>query len=415
MIAQPHVSQNQKKSLNGENSKMCSALPVKTVAEYFAGIGLVRMGLEAQGWQIAFANDISPKKYKMYETFFPDAHSHYLVQDIFEIDPRQIPQTTLATCSFPCIDLSLAGNMQGITKGNHSSAFWGFVKILRAQGESAPQLLLVENVPGWLYSNKGKDFRITVQALNELGYKCDVFVLDALRFTPQSRARVFLVATRLPVPYPNVELVLARSKALLPEQLKQSISANKDLQWFYNAIPCLPPLNTYGLSKIIEPMSDRDERWWSNDQVQRHLAMMEERHFKRVAELVDSHQIHYRTFFRRRRKGQQRAEVRNDDLAGCLRTAVGGSGKQFLIQAGKGALKMRAMTPREYARLQGVPDTFPITINGVQSLTGFGDAVCVPAIAWIAQHILNPLVENRSSEAAQTLPLAQPFLFERNG
>jgi DNA (cytosine-5)-methyltransferase 1 len=85
--------------------------------------------------------------------------------------------------------------------------------------------------------------------------------------------------------------------------------------------------------------------------------------------------------------------VRDDDLAGCLRTAVGGSGKQFLIKAGQGRIQMRTMTPREYARLQGVTDDYPIYVNGVQALTGFGDAVCVPVIAWIGKNVLNPLVD----------------------
>jgi len=71
----------------------------------------------------------------------------------------------------------------------------------------------------------------------------------------------------------------------------------------------------------------------------------------------------------------------------------GDTGKQFLIQVGEGNIKMRAMTPREYARLQGVPDSYKISINGVQALTGFGDAVCVPAISWIAKNILHPLAE----------------------
>ena len=53
---------------------------------------------------------------------------------------------------------------------------------------------------------------------------------------------------------------------------------------------------------------------------------------------------------------------------------------------------MRTMTPREYARLQGVPEEYPITVNGVQALTGFGDAVCVPAITWIVRNVLNFLV-----------------------
>ncbi|MCI0478045.1 MAG: DNA cytosine methyltransferase, partial [Anaerolineales bacterium] len=116
-----------------------------TVAEYFAGIGLVRMGLEPCGWRVVFANDISEKKFEMYRAFFPNGTAHYAIRDIFETDPAAIPLTTLATCSFPCIDLSLAGNMGGIN-GKHSSAFWGFVRILKAQGESMPPLILVENV-----------------------------------------------------------------------------------------------------------------------------------------------------------------------------------------------------------------------------------------------------------------------------
>lgn len=382
-----------------------------SVVEYFAGIGLVRMGLQSHGWQVVFANDISEKKYKMYRTFFPDADAHYIISDIFDVDPAGVPLATLATCSFPCIDLSLAGNMNGMIDGDHSSAFWGFVEILRAQGRSAPPLVLVENVPGWLYSNKGQDFRITVQALNKLGYACDVFILNALRFTPQSRLRVFLVGTRLPVSNTTVELILTRPKSLLSDRLKKSIIANKDLQWFYSDIPEPPALKSAGLSGIIEPMSDSDTRWWSNDKVNRHLGMMKESHLERVEQLTQGEQFSYRAFFRRRREGQQRAEVRNDDLSGCLRTAVGGSGKQFVIRAGQDSIKMRVMTPREYARLQGVPDEYPITASGVQALTGLGDAVCVPAISWIAKYVLNPLVEDGSPLYQHQLPHAQLYLF----
>ncbi len=365
-----------------------------TVAEYFAGIGLMRMGLEPLGWQVLWANDISAKKYEMYKGFFPDADDHYVIGDIFEIDSASVPQTTLATCSFPCIDLSLAGNMNGIS-GEHSSAFWGFISVLQAQGESAPPLVLIENVPGWLYSNKGADFRVTIQALNKLGYACDVFTLDALRFTPQSRLRVFVVGTRLPSDNKKISLILDRPPALLSDRLRKSIFANLDLNWFYNDLPAPPPRRTGGLSEIIEQMDDTDERWWDNSEVKRHLEMMEPSHYGRVVQHIQNKEATYRTFFRRRRKGQQRAEVRPDDLSGCLRTAVGGSGKQFLIKVRNGQIKMRAMTPREYARLQGVPDNCPIKVNGVQALTGFGDAVCVPAISWIARYILKPLVEKQ--------------------
>lgn len=369
------------------------AITQLTVAEYFAGIGLVRMGLQPSGWKVVFANDFATKKFEMYQDFFPDADEHYKVEDIFKLNPNEIPSTTLATCSFPCVDLSLAGNMNGIMKGNHSSAFWGFINILKAQGDSAPPLVMVENVPGWLHSNNGKDFRVTVQALNELGYFCDVFVLDALRFTPQSRLRVFLIGSKLVTSSTSPDLILKRSKSLLSEQLRKSIDTNRDLRWFYNEIPEPPPVNKLGLSKIVEKLEDTNNRWWAQDEVKRHLEMMADSHRERVEKLKLNNEISYRTFYRRRREGMQRAEVRDDDLSGCLRTAVGGSGKQFLIEMGTGHLKMRAMTPREYARLQGVPDSYNISINGVQALTGFGDAVCVPAISWIAENVLNPLAE----------------------
>lgn len=383
-----------------------------TVAEYFAGIGLVRMGLASHGWRVVFANDISAKKFEMYSGFFPDADAHYLVEDIFQIDPASVPQTTLATCSFPCIDLSLAGNMNGLMNGCHSSAFWGFVRILEAQGDAAPPLVLVENVPGWLYSNDGRDFRVTVQALNQLGYACDVFILDALRFTPQSRLRVFLVGTKLEVQRTTAELILARPRSLLSEQLRKSIIANKDLRWFYNPIPQPPPLKTEGLSAIIERMDADDARWWPEREVRRHLAMMKPAHRERVAQLARGEQVVYRTFYRRRREGQQRAEVRDDDLSGCLRTAAGGSGRQFVIQAGAGSIRMRAMTPREYARLQGVPDEYPIVADGTQALTGFGDAVCAPAIGWIAANILAPLV-SPPPLAVERTPAAQMLLLDQ--
>lgn len=383
-----------------------------TVAEYFAGIGLVRLGLEQAGWRVRFANDISQRKFEMYNAFFPDAKEHYVIRDIFDIEVSEVPNTMLATCSFPCIDLSLAGNMNGMMHGNHSSAFWGFIEILKKQGESAPPLVLVENVPGWLHSNKGQDFRVTVQALNELGYACDVFVLDALRFTAQSRLRVFLIGTKFPVSRTTAELILTRPKSLLSDQLRKGVIANKDLRWFYNELPDPPPLKSEGLARIIELMGNADRRWWSDYEVKRHLDMMKDLHRGRVEQLAQNNKYSYRTFFRRIREGYQRAEVRDDDLSGCLRTAVGGSGKQFLIKAGKGSIKMRAMTPREYARLQGVPDEYPITVGGVQALSGFGDAVCVPAISWIANHALNPLAANGFLRYQRKLPSAQLFLLE---
>lgn len=367
-------------------------LPMLTAIEYFAGIGLMRMGLEPLGWRVVYANDIEEQKFEMYAAFFNDAKEHYVVDDVFNLNAIDVPPALLATCSFPCIDLSLAGNMNGID-GKHSSAFWGFIRILEEQGNAAPPLVLVENVPGWLSSNNGADFRVTVSALNKLGYACDVFILDALRFVPQSRKRVFLVGSKMQEPLVNLAPLLARPATLTSARLKQAIADNNDLHWMHVDIPTPPPMKKSGLSKIIEDMDEVDGRWWSEQETQRHLDMMAPAHRERVNELIERDDFSYRTFYRRRRHGQQRAEVRRDDVAGCLRTAIGGSSKQSVLKAGRGTIKMRTMTPREYARLQGVPESFPIAVDGNQALTGFGDAVCVPAIKWIAENVLSQLVE----------------------
>lgn len=363
----------------------------KTVAEYFAGIGLVRMGLESAGWRVVFANDFDYGKLAMYSGFFSDAEEHYVLDDVFNLKAANIPRATLATCSFPCIDLSLAGNMNGL-HGNHSSAFLGFTEILKAQGEERPPLLLVENVPGWLSSNNGEDFRVTVNALNELGYACDVFLLDARRFVPQSRNRVFLIGDLGAQPTKEIEPILQRSAALSSNRLRRSVEENNDLRWFHIDIADPPPLLTTGLSEFMESLAEDDERWWTEGEVQRHLEMMTPLHRDRVEELRSRDQYSFRTFYRRRRNQRQRAEVRKDDVAGCLRTAVGGSSRQFVVRVGRGQVRMRLMTAREYARLQGVPDDYEIRANGNQALTGFGDAVCVPAIQWIAENVLSYLV-----------------------
>ena len=91
------------------------------------------------------------------------------------------------------------------------------------------------------------------------------------------------------------------------------------------------------------------------------------------------------------RKGKTTAEVRFDGIAGCLRTPRGGSSKQILARSGKGAIDFRLLTPREYARLQGVNDEFILSENDNESFFAMGDAVCVPAISWIAQNYLQRL------------------------
>src|SRR5436190_7938172 len=78
--------------------------------EFFAGIGLTHLGLSTHGWNCVYANDIEPKKKRMYEACFGPAN-YYHVEDVWRTERilQRIPdrRAGLATASFPCVDLSL--------------------------------------------------------------------------------------------------------------------------------------------------------------------------------------------------------------------------------------------------------------------------------------------------------------------
>ena len=144
-------------------------------AEFFAGIGLVHAGLEGAGWRCAYANDIDPKKHEMYQHRF-GAADYYHVADIWRTDEVLKKITCplkLATASFPCVDLSLAGKGRGL-QGQSSGTFFGFLKVLRglAQRGETPESILVENVMGFLSTNQGRDFRAACASLARCRASC---------------------------------------------------------------------------------------------------------------------------------------------------------------------------------------------------------------------------------------------------
>ncbi len=176
------------------NRRKAAGAAGKTFCEFFAGIGLVRAGLEPSGWRCVYANDIDPKKQAAYEARFGKS-GHFHLGDVWntaEVIERIPGRPSLMTASFPCIDLSLAGHYRGLD-GNHSSTFFGFATVLESLKNRRPPLVMLENVTGFLSSRKGEDFATAALRLAELGYWLDAFVLDACHFTPQSRPRVFVI------------------------------------------------------------------------------------------------------------------------------------------------------------------------------------------------------------------------------
>jgi len=374
----------------------------KTFCEFFAGIGLVREGLLASGWSCIYANDISAKKQAMYESHFEGA-THFHLGDVWkmeEVVERIIGRPFLATASFPCIDLSLAGHYRGFG-GEHSSSFFGFVNVLQALGDRRPPLVMLENVTGFLTSRDGGDFAQAAKTLAGLGYWIDALVLDAKNFVPQSRPRVFLIGVADGLHPPGA--VRQTPGQWIPDLWKSKVAASNSVRssklirlmekvelatgWIALDVASPPVLKTQ-----LADLADLDDQqeWWNTEEVQRHYAMMSERHKKHVDDLLAEGGRHVGAIFRRGRNHQQRAEVRFDGLAGCPRTPRGGSAKQIIIFVDKGRLRMRWMSAREYARLQGA-ENFPLDGDKMQLLFGFGDAVCVPVIRWIDAQVLTPI------------------------
>lgn len=358
--------------------------PRMRAAEFFAGIGLVRLALEQHGFEVIFANDIEPVKHSLYAANFPD--DHFALGDVRALGGDNIPDIDLATASFPCTDLSLAGNRAGLN-GAESSMFWEFARILEEMGDRRPRAVLLENVVGFASSHGGADLRSVVRELNRLGYSCDAFVVNAKQFVPQSRPRLFIVGSLAVVPGAESWT----KSALRPEVLHRALGgASLDLHAFPIDLPVEADLK---LGDVVERLSPDDSRWWGAERVEAFIGSLSPLQGGRLTEMMDSKRTVWAAAYRRTRGGNAVWEIRGDALSGCLRTARGGSSKQALVEAGRGRVRIRWMTAREYARLQGAPDFEIDSVTETQALYGFGDAVCVPVIAWIAREYLAPLLQ----------------------
>ncbi|MEQ1617755.1 MAG: DNA cytosine methyltransferase [Terricaulis sp.] len=368
--------------------------------EFFAGGGLARLGLEPD-FSCIFANDIDPAKAGAYRTAF--GGEHLVEGDIWRLKPGAVPSgASLAWASFPCQDLSLAGARGGLA-APRSGAFWGFHRLLERLGADAPDVLALENVCGLLSSHNGADFTALVHALDSLGYRVGALEIDAALFTPQSRSRLFIIASRRvpahlamtgpvePFHTPGLRNVVAR----LPDGLR------KRFVWWRLAPPARR--NT----SLMDLLDDDHQGtpWRSEEQTQTLLAQMSELQRARVAAIAASGETQVGAVFRRIRiehgKKVQRAEARFDGLAGCLRTPAGGSSKQMLLFVDGERIRSRLVSPREAARLMGVPEHYPLPSGATAALHLLGDGVCVPVVRWLAGNLLAPLagVDGRRKRA----------------
>lgn len=364
-----------------------------TFYEFFAGGGMARAGL-SPNWDCLFANDIDPKKADAYKANWGDVE--FRLGDIHDLKARDLPgHADLAWASFPCQDLSLAGNGLGLD-GERSGAFWGFhtiVQALRLQGR-APTLLVLENVGGAVTSKDGRDFETLCRALKTLGYVYGALIIDAIHFVPQSRPRLFIIALRAKFDRLARSFVDSPNPCWTTAALEGSFSRLRpDLRaaWRWWRLPNPSPRKT-GLTQLIMD-NPPDVPWHAKSDTDRLLSMMSSINRAKIEAAKKQGRRIVGTIYKRTRRDEndvkvQRAEVRFDDVSGCLRTPAGGSSRQTVIVVEGKSVRTRLLSAREAARLMGLPDSYRLPPNYNEAYHLVGDGLAVPAVRFLAEHLL---------------------------
>ena len=366
--------------------------------EFFAGGGMARAGLGAY-WDCLFANDFDAKKGMTYQSNW-GVGGELTVGDVKAVRATDLPGAAdLVWGSFPCQDLSLAGGGAGLS-GERSGTFypfWNVIKGLIADGR-APKLIALENVCGTLTSHGGKDFEAICETFADAGYRYGALVINATLFLPHSRPRLFVIGVHADV---EIDPALLAPGPIEPfhtrglQHAAAKISKKANDAWLWWNVPTPPHRNSTFADLIEErPVS---VKWHTSAETKQLLAMMSPINLAKVTAAMRAKRRMVGGVYRRTRLDErgvkvQRAEVRFDDVAGCLRTPSGGSSRQTILVIDGDTVRSRLLSSRETARLMGLPDEYklPKSYNEAYHLTG--DGVAVPVVRHLAAHIFEPLL-----------------------
>jgi DNA (cytosine-5)-methyltransferase 1 len=244
-----------------------------TALDFFAGSGLVRLGLSPQ-FETVWANDNCAKKRSIYVANHPRDEFH--LGNIEDVRGHDLPAADLAWASFPCQDLSLAGNLDGITDGARSGLFWQWVRVLQelAQRGKQPPILVAENVVGFVVADGGRHLREAYLALRNLGYRVGAVVIDAKDFLPQSRPRAFMIAVAEEIeldglvqqfpssPFHSTGLTRAADAVNDPAWIWWSLPAPRSKKLTFSELcerdaPCDPISKTRELCAMLSPLNKK--------------------------------------------------------------------------------------------------------------------------------------------------------------
>ncbi len=320
--------------------------------DLFAGVGGIRMGFDnafENQIKTVFVSEWDEYAQKTYKTNFKDDFG--IAGDITKIDEKEIPSFDICLAGFPCQAFSLAGKRQGF-EDDYKGLCRGtlFMDVARICEEHKPAVIFCENVKGLVIHDKGRTFKIICKTFEDLGYKVFHEVLNSKNFgVPQNRERIYIVAFRKDI---------APDKFVFPE-------TTDDTKRIKDIVEEKPVPAKYYLSDVY-------------------------------LETLRQHKARHES------KGNGFGyEIRDwDDVAGAI--VCGGMGRERNLIIDKRQKKLvptthikgeinkegvRKMTPREWARLQGFPDSFELPLADTHLYKQFGNSVTVNVIEAIAERI----------------------------
>lgn len=372
---------------------------MRSFYEFFAGGGMARAGL-GEGWSCLFANDFDAKKGETYRLNYPEGDV-LRVDDVRKIKARELPgHADLVWGSFPCQDLSLAGGGAGL-KGERSGTyypFWAVVKDLIGEGRG-PKVIALENVLGTLTSHSGRDFEAICKTFADAGYRYGALVINAAQFVPQSRPRLFVIGVRADV---NVDPSLLSVGPIEPfhtpalQRAFDRVEADVLEQQVWWNVPA-PQARNEKFADLIEE-NPTSVRWHTTAERDQLIAMMSSVNRAKLEMAKKAGHRMVGGIYKRTRLDEngvkvQRAEVRFDDVAGCLRTPAGGSSRQVIIVVDGNKVRSRLISSRETARLMGLAEDYKLPTNYNEAYHLTGDGVAVHVVRHLAQHIFEPLTK----------------------
>ena len=338
-----------------------------TFIDLFAGIGGFHYALKSFGAKAVFASEIDTKAAAVYE------RNHHLKPhgDITTIAAEDIPKHDILCGGFPCQAFSISGKQRGF-EDTRGTLFFDIARIIH---HHQPKILLLENVKNFVRHNQGKTLKTVLYTLENLNYNVFYEVLNSSHFgLPQNRERVYIVAFRNDFYngqfyFPSTQIVTCLNDILEDNPTDGKVVEREDM-WIYKQFQ--PHKNIFGEIEL------------PNRPIQ-------------IGKV---------------NKGGQGERIYHPlGHAITLSAYGGGAGSKTGLYQING--KIRKLSPRECARLQGFPENFILPKSVTEAHRQFGNSVSVNVLQFIIEAIINTI--NNGQTATTRLSDSQKRLQEREG